>query len=137
MTDLLARLSVAEVGSRELDWAIHSSIAAPYWSGCEWNEFGYVDVDGHPPHPDQITVFKDGRSFYNDMPRYTTSLDAALALAERTVTRRGPIDLSICGSAQVVIHHADPCGSPLASSFGKTPALALCIAILKATEAGQ
>jgi hypothetical protein len=67
----------------------------------------------------------------------TTSLDAALALAERVIQERGPIDLSICGSAQVVIHHNDPCGNPLAMAFGNTPALALTIAILKARATQQ
>lgn len=71
------------------------------------------------------------------VPAYTTSLDAALALADRVVKRRGPIDLSICGSAQVMIHHQDPCGNMLASAFAATPALALCIAILKAKESSN
>lgn len=67
---------------------------------------------------------------------WTTSLDAALALAERVLPEHGPIDLTIMGSAKVTIWSNDPCGRDLSDAFGHTPALALCIAVLKAVSVG-
>jgi hypothetical protein len=66
---------------------------------------------------------------------YTTSLDAALALAERVPVApyTGPITLTIAGSGQAGIDHSDPCRMGV-QAFGNTPALALCIAILKANH---
>lgn len=129
MTDpIITSLEQAGEGSRELDCELAVLLDGFVIDGeryglpryCRVNETGGLDCPG-----------QNG----DDMvPRYTTSLDRALALAERTITRRGPIDLSICGSAQAVIHHHDPCGVPLAAAFGNTAALALCIAVLKATE---
>lgn len=55
MEDLIKRLEAAEVGSRELDRAI--------WYAVEF------DSRGEPSHA----------------PKYTTSLDAALALADRVL----------------------------------------------------
>lgn len=146
---LVSQLEKAGEGSRELDWLVHSSAAAPYWSGCEWNQFGYVDVDGHPPHPDQITVFKDGRSFYDDMPRYTASVTATLELAATLLPRWG-MDVGL--PARMGEHGGRPwadCWPPVEDgevrafrlggprptprhSNAATPALALCIAILRA-----
>lgn len=130
--ELVARLEAASVGSRELDAAVHLAafpdVAAKAIElrGGFWRELISERPGGGTT---KRIMCAEGH--------YTTSLDAALALAERTIARRGPIDMSICGSAQVVIHHHDPCGSPLASAFGKTPALALCIAILQASETAQ
>lgn len=63
------------------------------------------------------------------------SLDAALALAERVrvAPYTGPITLTIAGSGQAYIDHSDPCGMGV-QAFGNTPALALCLAILKANH---
>lgn len=70
-------------------------------------------------------------------PAYSSSIDAALALAERVLPdhMRGPISLCIAGSAEAYIDHVDPCGDSV-KAFGKTPALALCICILWAIHHG-
>lgn len=70
-------------------------------------------------------------------PSFTTSLDAALALADRVIAVRGPIDISIMGSAQVVILDAEPCRDAIADAYGNTPALALCIAICRALNLNE
>lgn len=128
MREVIERLEAASEGSRELDCqiavAVDGYFEMPSRYGWEAPDYGYVDDEGARVEP--------GHGGDQLVPRYTTSLDASLALAERTIAERGPIDLSICGSAQVVIHNNDPCGNPLATAFGNTPALALCIAILKA-----
>lgn len=63
------------------------------------------------------------------LPAPSQSIDAALALAERTLGRIGPISLVIAGSAEAYIDHAVPCGEGV-KAFGNTPPLALCTAIL-------
>lgn len=110
-SELVVRVEGAEVGSRELDRAI--------WNALEFNH------SGEPSHA----------------PTYTTSLDAALALAERVLP-----------GVRVVIDSAcKETGKPAAGfvfgqdgeringvmNDGATLPLALCAAILKAHEAGQ
>lgn len=106
-SDLVERLTAAEAGSRELDAAIERRFADPSIA-----------------QPDMIDWAQ---------ARYTQSLDAALALAERVLPDhyRGPISMTVAGSGQAFIDHTDPCGLGV-GAFGNTPALALCIAILKA-----
>ncbi|WP_292229403.1 hypothetical protein [Brevundimonas sp.] len=109
-SSLIQSLEAAEGGSRELDYAIKA-----------WLE----------PHDEYwaLRVAAD----------WTASLDAALALAERVLDQRGPININIClaGSAQVVIDSVGPCDPVIAQSVARTPALAFCIAILRAKEGGQ
>ena len=102
ITSLIEKLEGAEVGSRELDCAI-------------WTATGGWDHVGRPP-------------------TFSTSLDAALALAERVLDERGPININIClaGSAQVVIDSVGACDPVMAQVVARTPALALCAAILHA-----
>jgi hypothetical protein len=147
MTDsLLASLESAERGDRKLDWLIHSTIAEPWNEGRKWSPFGYVDVDGHPPHPDEICIESpEGKSHYNHMPRYTDSVDAALALAERVLPEMF-WTLGFLPDAEdpawdehhnnfaalhPYLHVADPRD---VTAYGATPALAMCAAILRATQ---
>lgn len=118
--ELIAKLESASEGSRELDAAI-----ADLFDPLPDQHDGY---DGRWP-------FAEGSEFSLKTPPVTTSIDAALALAERVIKVRGPIDLTIMGSAQVVIHNADACGNPLAETYGHTPALAICAALLRASAA--
>ena len=131
MTDLIKRLEEAEAGSRELD--------ATLWYAIHEPDVDYpgIRTEQTEQGPREVLTCELGSKWADDVGRYTTSLDAALALAERVISQRGPIELSICGSAQAVIHHNDPCGNPLAMVYGNTPALALCIAVLKATDTGR
>jgi hypothetical protein len=104
-SELVARLEDASEGSRELDILIQAALR---------------------PHDNSV--------WWIAQPPVTTSLDAALALAERVrvAPYTGPITLTIAGSGQAYIDHIDPCGLCV-QAFGNTPALALCIAILRAT----
>ena len=95
MTDLITRLEEAAEGSRELDRAI-------------WHELEF-DSRGEP------TL----------CPAYTTSIDAALALAERV----GLDGWNTLYAAMMNWKAHDPRG-PLS----KTLPLALCLAILKANH---
>jgi hypothetical protein len=110
MTDLTKRLEEAEAGSLELDVTI-------------WGATGGWSV-AHPP-------------------AFTTSLDAALALAERVLpegwtaeikTGARPFHRAIIHPKYQMENKQDRCPMGLSKA---TPALALCIAILKATDTGR
>jgi hypothetical protein len=112
-TPLITRLEEAAEGSRELDELVALETTHPYGiDACDW--------DGFPP--------------------YTTSLDAALALAERVLpgwrwqvsaTSSGAIGSvsSGAGMEDFVSSQAD-----LSDVRLFPPALALCIAILRANH---
>lgn len=120
LASLIERVEKAETGSRELD--------------CRVTAWGEGVAEGEPWSEDDLAYALTDPDRTCNPPPVTTSLDAALALASRVIAHRGPIDLSIAGSAQAVIHSADPCGKPLALAFGHTPALALVLAVLRAKE---
>ena len=79
----------------------------------------------------------DGRSSPIDAPEYTTSIDAALALAKRVLP----------GLYMWNVEFDDePTGTPASArvyaktdgrGYAATPAIAMCIAILKATRASH
>lgn len=111
-SELVKRLSAATVGSRELDAAVAGifvhdieSDDGDFW----WGPFGQQA---------------------ERIPDLTTSLDAALALAERVLP--GPVNYieirPADGSSRVEI------GWPAVSGVAATPALALCMTILKAIQ---
>ena len=110
--ELVARLEAASEGSRALDVSLAMETTHPYGFDSE------REIDAYP-HP-------------------TTSIDDALALAKHLdlAPFTGPISLTIAGSGQAYIAHIDPCGEGV-QAFGRTPALALCIAILKAATANS
>lgn len=121
LSALIARLETAEAGGRELDVALawHRWVEPKMW--------GSTNAKGEPVWK----VERDGKRV--PLPAYTSSLDAALALAERVLEERGPININVClaGSAQAQIYPPDPCGHHV-QAVGQTPAIALCIAVLKA-----
>jgi len=121
MSDLIERLEKAEAGSVPLD--------------CEVvRQFGYHVPEGtwqgwHDPDGNHIGL----------PPKVTTSLDAALALAERVLP--GHVFYSIDHMAVINLRNicvaqvsgeADGCAG---EGEAATPALALCIAILRAAKA--
>lgn len=139
--ELVERLEVASVGSRELDCAIGLAldgffILPPRYEG-DAPRYAYRK-DGTEVHPGQggtMLVWP-----------YTTSLDAALALAERvlpgwhvTVSNHYCfLNLSSLPSA-VVSQRVDETnydGTTAQWSRAQTMPLALCIAILKARSDG-
>jgi len=108
-----------------LDAAIH--LALDETGNMEW----YVARDG-----EEMIVSGDdihGRKPVN-FPKYTTSLDAAIALCERVLPE---------GTWSVDFHRAEKCyagvrkddWTPPVHGYGISPATALCIAILKALSA--
>lgn len=134
---LIARLEAAEVGSRELDAAIWGALIHPETKviSCHaaYAEDGTQVMFTLPPKRKEIATQRGGTYLHADA--YTTSLDAALALAERVLP----------GWAWMVERHKDVTATAwidewnaygeVRSYRGNTPALAMCIAILKAKEA--
>lgn len=128
LSALIARLEAAEVGSRELDaeiaramgWEVHNARRNGLW----------VVPFGEHDTCDPEAMFALGN--------YTTSLDAALALAERvldgwrwSVQQLGPnYEASLTLPNGVFLLSSDT----EVYAIGKNPALALCIAILKAKQ---
>jgi hypothetical protein len=118
MTDLIKRLEEAEAGSRELDREIAKLIDKAEWDKCaNWASMPC----GAPPD----VIDRDALRW---LPAYTTSIDGALALAERL----GLDGWHLLYAAMLNWKAHDPRG-PLS----KTLPLALCIAILKATDTGR
>lgn len=136
-SDLVERLEAAEAGSRELDRLV-ALTSDPRFSG--WTCHPALSADS----PDFMRgeVIEDEADFrrwlFDDdsdggpvsVPAVTTSLDAALALAERVLP-----------GAEISMVHSPGGSFPYADVWvhkrsgqchAKTPALALCIAILKA-----
>lgn len=140
-TELVERLEVADRGSRELDGlvevairdvqAARSGLKREHWAKWRSNRDGHIS---------------DGHTFYDSAP-VTTSIDAALALAERVLpgwqwTLGGPrekIAKSDDGRPFASLVRAGPevANEGFVTSPGNTPAVALCIAILKATAASS
>lgn len=120
IASLIEKLEGAEVGARKLDLDITQALSMKLWGRRH-------------PHNNSHQWMTEigGRSV--PVPRFTTSLDAALALAARVIDERGPISINIClaGSAQVVIDSLGPCDPVMAQVVARDPALALTIAILR------
>lgn len=126
LDDLIARLEAASGPDRQADRQIAKAIDPTTWRrATNWAAM--------PCGAPADTVERDALRW---VPDYTTSLDAALALAERVLPGHGPIDMTVMGSAKVTIWSNEPCGRDLSDAFGHTPALALCIAVLKAHAVG-
>lgn len=123
MTDLIARLEAAEAGSRELDCRV-----------VAWSE-GVIDGE-HWSDADLEYALTDPDRTCNP-PRYSTSLDAALALASRVLPGgEGEIDFGRRGFA--CLHPEQPYPAHLEyNAEASTPALALCAAILRAKSEGR
>lgn len=127
MDDLIQRLEAAESGDRWADWLVADATSHPSFDR---------KVEGFWP------PFMKGSRFDKDVPAYTTSLDAALALAERFLPgwrmhalqdQDGIYQIDntatrwFCGVSE---KH----GPGNVMSKAATPALALSAAILKAAR---
>ena len=117
MDDLIARLEAATEGSRELDAQIFFALQ-PEYHGTAVSKPAYG-------------VFLRGYGSDGDLPHYTTSIDAAVTLIEGGnlwhVCKR---ERSPCYLAAVLQPHEG-------FSKASTPALALCIAALKARQTDE
>lgn len=121
---LIKRLEKAEAGSRELDRDLAKLIDRSEWDKCA----NWASMPCGAP-PDAID-----RDALRWLPTYTTSLDAALALAERVLPGCEPGFMLEQRLPQRSIWAAWVRPYPEDSSFAATPALALCIAILRAPQ---
>ena len=124
MTDLLIRLENAKEGSRELDAEI-LRIARPE----------FADMQFHPTVAGWLIGGDHKQPEY--APRYTTSLDAALTLvpegciwATSAYTTFATADVTLTGEGFL-----SASGDVEFEAQAKTPALALCIAALRARAA--
>jgi len=133
LSALIARLEAAEVGSRELDALIWLRFNRPEYSGGvkALEMRGWYDGRGH-----MILETDTGEEVADDLGigNYTTSLDAALALAEGVLPGWGfylrrDADGSGCGLVPPGLTSVTP-GHMSAS----TPALALVIAVLRVKQ---
>ena len=128
LSALIARLEAAEVGSRELD--AHVEVAARAFEAAKT---GLAREHWAVWRASSSGIVGDGATQYASAP-VTTSLDAALALAERVLPGWGFFlrkdkDGCNCGLLYPDAHFVTPgCGS------SPTPALALVIAILRAKQ---
>jgi hypothetical protein len=132
MTDLIKRLEEAEAGSRDLDALICvTTNDRPPWARRAPEQ---LVVNGSC-----VTLGKDGAGWPSES--YTTSLDSALALAERVLPGWGwEISHDDCiGNYYAWVGKDFYLRGPQEHLRGiqETPALALCIAVLKATDTGR
>ena len=121
---IIAKLEAATDGSRELDAAIAESIG---WTRDQ------RDINGNwrwlaPKGP-----------YTQLLPKWTTSIDAALTLVPEDWAGQGSIHWPgydagrLINRAFVRLHHyLSSGGGPRVDGYGATPALALCITALKA-----
>lgn len=130
MTDLIKRLEEAEAGSRELDALVFRRFGGPLPK-----EFAGYGVELTWQADGSATMPVGEMQVRYDPPAYTTSLDAALALAERVLPEwgwyAGGSRGEHCGRLDT------PDGCDFEEAYAATPALALCIAVLKATDTGR
>ncbi len=145
LSALIARLEAAEAGSRELDAEIWLRFNRPeYTGGVKALEMrGWHDGRGH-----LILETDDGEEVADELyiGSATTSLDAALALAERglpgwvsLITAGGDLKQTADLFGPVIEMGEDFEGAEVeirdeAHGEADTPALALCIAILRAKQ---
>jgi hypothetical protein len=134
MAELMTKLEQATEGSRELDAEIATAIRYMDPKAQEWMR-RWENIGPMPNWPGRIACWhSDGQvAVHWDVPHYTTSLDAALTLvpegAEWNLIKLLHPDDMVGYSADV--------GLPtevrwFQASARTTPALALCIAALKA-----
>lgn len=119
MLDLIERLEKAESGSRDFD-----------------ADMSIVIFDSQVKRERQILqsfVHHMGDGDWSVIPAYTTSLDAIVALIGERSPLRGPIALEMAGSGFCAIESTEPCQDPV-TAWGNTPALAACIALLRAIQ---
>lgn len=144
MTDLaqlIAKLEAASEGSRELDAAMFRAIGAPLP-----DKFANLNLE--------LTWGPDGSAYMPvgemqvryEPPAYTTSLDAIVALIERklpgwTLARLGQNDdktwYAELREGYLTSYDRVASSSYRPGSRPATPALALCIAFLRALQAQQ
>lgn len=126
MKKLIEKLEAATEGSRELDcriWCLRQGFTYRRYQQGTTDQFFYDDDTGSPQ---VISGFP---------PHYTTSLDAALTLVPEGYTWEvsSPMFLTdLERKPAAFVWPPSRCGGP--KPYGATPALALCVAALKALD---
>lgn len=115
---LIDRLSKLDGPSRRLDHEMHILFFVPddKKNTVEWNHFGSYSWS---PSPDHVMIDK--------VPAYTSSVDAAVALAEKVL----PGWKWYAGNWNVHAAVLSPDRNNDQRAVAATPAIALCIAVLK------
>lgn len=127
ITSLIEKLEGAEVGSRELNREIHSALFGTVW--LPWRESARKCWGFSDENRTKVLIYEDYP------PDFTTSLDAALALAERVLPENWPgfqKNRAVPESERWdcwIAFGGDPESVEMTAA---TPALALCAAILRA-----
>lgn len=121
MNDLIARLEAAEVGSRDLDADAHGAVGTIFSRPITPEDRYY----GHLYEPKNVSIF-----IPEALTPVTTSVDAALALAER-VLPGWAWELYAAYEIKGVMRYGCNLGEE-DTTYAHTPALALCCAVLKA-----
>lgn len=139
ITSLIEKLEGAKIGSRELDCEIYEG-QNPTHKPVKGQKGRYYD-------PEIISALGAEKYITHGTyvaPQYSNSLDAALALAERTGWRAYAIDGSIIRQTSVMLQSLDDrpgtnaetgahmIGKDYSRATAKTPALAICAAVLRA-----
>lgn len=133
MTDLITRLSKLDAPDREVDAEI--CIALQYVT-----QKGATNIrrDTDEEFKDEWLDFEvDGELWTEKTPELTASVDAAIALAERVLPGwgfflRSDKDGHNCGMVYPVHNFVTP-----GTASGSTAAISMCIALLRAKEAGN
>jgi len=122
MTDsLISRLEQAEAGSRELDAEVFKAIGAPLPSNFGGRKLEFVECGGF-----WLMPVGNGHRVRYTPPAYTTSLDAAMSLI--------PEGWNYCITPRNGVWVRQSEHFPTIHGSAATPALALCIAALKASH---
>lgn len=134
MKDLIAKLEAASEGSRELDILIACAVGD--------YEIRESECDGmselwHITQPYAWLVGSEFQWHKFDGPFYTTSIDAALTLVPEGMAwsiDSGYVVNSYAGRpiAQLIFRDGETGNQSTIDGVGNTPALAICIAALKA-----
>lgn len=139
IAELIERLEKAEGPDREID----ADLVCVCCPGALVSQYIASDAEPSVFHAHAL-----GLSDRSDVPAYTSSLDAALSLVERRGWRPYTLDASIKGRFSWMLASQDQraltddegreyMGTAYASGVHSTPALAVCLALLRAlsTEA--
>ena len=123
MTNLIQRLEQATEGSRELDaeiWFLDAAKAdGPVKEGAE--DYGGIE---------RTNWMKGSIGIWDDqLPHYTTSVDAALTLVPDGFWVEG----TLSSPSYIEVHSPTTC-RPVGIGLAATPALAICIAARKARQ---
>lgn len=128
LTSLIEKLQKAGGPDRELDCQIAVAVDGFYELPPKWEGgpvgYGYTDAEGTPIHP--------GHGGDQLVRQYTLSIDAAASLAKR-VLPNWQINLSIFHDTLAEASFGNR-EAPHARSLATKPALAICLATLRALQ---